>query len=152
MGGDINLIWNIEEKLGGKYIGDLSRPALEDNTAQHKLLDFPPSNRKLTWSNKRTEIHNIKERLDRFFIQEDIKTIFSSIKSKIVHASALDHKLVVLILDKWENQGPIAFKCRKILGQQGKLYEYNKRKMGRRDVGLPTVCMGNQAQKCERKT
>ena len=56
---------------------------------------------------------NIKERLDRILIHESIVAGFSSIKSKIIHATAFDHKPVVLILDTLKNFGPIPFKYNK---------------------------------------
>eukprot|EP00253_Pinus_taeda_P009681 PITA_09681 len=110
MGGDLNLIRNIEEKMGGKYFSDPSRVALEEIIEAHKLIDIPPCNGKFTWSNKRVGTHNIKERLDRILIHESIAAEFSSIKSKIVHATASDHKPVVLKLERIENFGPIPFK------------------------------------------
>eukprot|EP00253_Pinus_taeda_P011568 PITA_11568 len=113
LGGDLNLIWNIEEKMGGKYLNDPSRAALEEIIEAQKLRDIPPCNGKFTWSNKRARTQNIKERLDRILIQESIATGFSSIKRNIVHATAFDHKPVVLILDRLENYGPIPFKYNK---------------------------------------
>jgi len=114
IGGDLNLIRNIDEKLGNNYFSDPSRAALEELIEEHKLLDITPSNGKCTWSNKRTGIHNIKQRLDRILIQENIAAAFSIVKTKIVHASASDHKPVVLTLDRLENQGPIPFKYNKL--------------------------------------
>ena len=105
IGGDLNLIRHIDEKLGGNYFSDPSRASLEDLIEVHKLLDIPPSNGKFTWSNKKSRAHNIKERLNRILIQQNIATAFPTIKRKIVHTSASDHKPVVLILDRLENQG-----------------------------------------------
>ena len=76
IGGDINLIRNIDEKLGGNYFSDPSRAVLEELIKEHKLFDIPPSNGKYTWSNKKTGTHNIKERLDRILIQENIAATF----------------------------------------------------------------------------
>lgn len=66
MGGDLNLIRNIEKKIGGKFLADPSRDTLETIIETHKLIDIPPNNGKFTWSNKRAGIHNIKERLDSY--------------------------------------------------------------------------------------
>jgi len=114
IGGDLNLVRHIDEKLGGNYFSDPSRATLEDIIEAHKLLDIPPSNGRFTWSNKRSGAHNIKERLDRILIQENIVAAFPTIKSRIVHASTFDHKPVVLILDRLENLGPIPFKYKKL--------------------------------------
>jgi len=110
---------------------------LEDIIAEHKFLDIHPNNRKFTWSNKRTSIHNIKERLDRILIQEDIAANFSSIKRKIVHASTSDHKPVVLILDKWENQGPIPFKYNKIWDSKDRFRNLIKQSWEEEVLGSP---------------
>lgn len=64
LGGDLNLIRNIEEKMVGKYLNDSSRTALEEIIEAHKLIDIPPCNGKFSWSNKRAGTHNIKEILD----------------------------------------------------------------------------------------
>eukprot|EP00253_Pinus_taeda_P015816 PITA_15816 len=112
--GDINMILNIEEKLGRNYFNNPSRTALEDLIEEYKLLDIPPSNGKFTWSNKIIRAHNIQERIDRILIQENLAAGYSSIKSKIVHTSASNHKLVALSLDSLENHGPIPFKYNKI--------------------------------------
>ena len=117
MGGDLNLIRNVEEKYGGKYYADPSREALEDIIQAHNLLDFPPSNGKYTWSNQRIGNHNIKERLDSFLLQQGITANFSLIKSKIIQASASDHKPTVISMEKWRNLGPLPFKYNKIWDQ-----------------------------------
>eukprot|EP00253_Pinus_taeda_P024741 PITA_24741 len=114
LGGDLNLIRNVEEKLGGNYHADPSRDMLESIIQLHNLMDIPLSNGKYTWSNKRIGLSNIKERLDRFLLQEGIAASFQSIKSHLIHASASDHKPVILNLDKGRNLGPLPFKYNKI--------------------------------------
>jgi len=104
----------VDEKLGGNFHSDPSREALEAIIQSHNLIDIPPFNGKYTWSNKRTGCHNIKERLDRFLVQERIAASFSSIKSKIIQASASDHKPVVMNMEKGRNLGPLPFKYNKI--------------------------------------
>eukprot|EP00253_Pinus_taeda_P020133 PITA_20133 len=87
---------------------------LESIIQSHNLMDIPLSNGKYTWSNKRTGSFNIKERLDRFLLQEGIAASFQSIKSQLIHALASDHKPVILNLDKGRNLGPLPFKYNKI--------------------------------------
>lgn len=41
LGGDLNLVRNIEEKFGGSYHTDLSMDALETIMEQHNLMDIP---------------------------------------------------------------------------------------------------------------
>eukprot|EP00253_Pinus_taeda_P007981 PITA_07981 len=113
LGGDLNLIRNADEKLGGNFFADPSRDSLETLIQAHNLIDIPPHNGKYTWSNKRTGINNIKERLDRILVHERIVASFPSIKRKFIQASASDHKPVVLTLDKGRNLGPLAFKYNK---------------------------------------
>jgi len=117
LGGDLNLIRNVEEKFGGKFYADPSREALEVIIQTHNLIDIPPSNGKYTWSNKRIGSQNIKERLDRFLLQEGIAASFSCIKSKIIQASASDHKPVVINMERGRNMGPLPFKYNKIWDQ-----------------------------------
>ena len=59
---------------------DPYRDTLEELMEQHNLIDVPPNNGKCTWSNKRVGKSNIKERLDRIMIQENIVAVHSSIK------------------------------------------------------------------------
>eukprot|EP00253_Pinus_taeda_P023598 PITA_23598 len=92
LGGDLNLIRNADEKLGGNFYTDPSRDSLENIIQTHNLVDIPPQNGKYTWSNKRIGNNNIKERLDRILVQEGIVASFPIIKSKIIQGSASDHK------------------------------------------------------------
>lgn len=85
--GDLNLVRNIEEKFGGSYHANPSREALEIIMEQNKLIDIPPSNAKYTWSNKRVGKNNIKERLDRILVQENIASSYNSTRSKILRTT-----------------------------------------------------------------
>lgn len=80
LGGDLNMVRSIEEKFGGIYHTDPSRNTLEEIMEQYSLLDIPPNNEKYTWNNKRVGKSNIKERLDRILIQENIAVVYISIK------------------------------------------------------------------------
>lgn len=74
------MVRSIEENFGGTYHIDPSRHALEEIMEQQNLIDIPPNNGKYTWSNKRVGKRNIKERLDRILIQENIAVVHNSIK------------------------------------------------------------------------
>eukprot|EP00253_Pinus_taeda_P033435 PITA_33435 len=113
LGGDLNLIRNADEKLGGNFYADPSRDSLETIIQTHNLVDIPPQNGRFTWSNKRIGNSNIKERLDRILVQEGIVASFPNIKSKIIQGYTSDHKPVVLTLDKGRNLGPLPFKYNK---------------------------------------
>eukprot|EP00253_Pinus_taeda_P001792 PITA_01792 len=114
LGGDLNLIRNAEEKLGGNFYADPSREALEEIIQTHSLVDIPPQNGRFTWSNKRTGKNNIKERLDRILAQERIVANFQRIQSTIIQGYISDHKPVALRLDKGKYTGPIPFKYNKV--------------------------------------
>ena len=101
------MVRNIEEKFGRIYHIDLSREALEKIMEQHNLIDILPSNGKYTWSNKTVGKNNIKERLDKILVQENIAVDYTSVKFKIIHTTASDHKPVAIILGKLDNQGPL---------------------------------------------
>eukprot|EP00253_Pinus_taeda_P030717 PITA_30717 len=109
LGGDLNLIRNADEKLGGNFYADPSRDSLEAIIQTHNLVDIPPLNGRFTWSNKRIGNNNIKERLDQILVQERIVARFSNIQSKIILGYFSDHKPVALILDKGKNMGPLPF-------------------------------------------
>eukprot|EP00253_Pinus_taeda_P035874 PITA_35874 len=113
LGGDLNLIRNADEKLGGNFYADPSRDSLEAIIQTHNLVDIPPHNGRFTWSNKRIGSSNMKERLDRILVQERIVARFSNIQSKIILGYFSDHKPVALILDKGKNMGPLPFKYNK---------------------------------------
>eukprot|EP00253_Pinus_taeda_P032656 PITA_32656 len=113
IGGDMNLIRQVEEKFGGNFHPDPFRDKLETIIQLFNLIDTPLSNGKFTWSNKRTGSQNIKERLDRFLIHERLASNFQAIKSYTVHGSASDHKAVTLSLSKGSNFGPLPFKYNK---------------------------------------
>eukprot|EP00253_Pinus_taeda_P008374 PITA_08374 len=114
LGGDLNLIRNAEEKMGGNFYADPSREALEEIIQAHSLVDIPPQNGRFTWSNKRTGKNNIKERLDRILAQERIVANFPRIQSTIIQGYISDHKPVALHLDKGKYMGPIPFKYNKV--------------------------------------
>lgn len=113
LGGDMNLIRQVEEKYGGNFHSDPSRDKLETIIQLFNLIDTSLSNGKYTWTNKRAGSHNIKERLDMFLIQEGIASSFQAIRSHIIHGTASDHKAVVLTLDNGTNLGPLPFKYNK---------------------------------------
>eukprot|EP00253_Pinus_taeda_P018186 PITA_18186 len=113
LGGDMNIIRQVEEKYGGNFHADPSRDKLETIIQLYNLIDTPLSNGKYTWTNKRAGSHNIKERLDRFLIQEGVVGNFQAIRSHIIHGTASDHKAMVLTLDKGINLGPLPFKYNK---------------------------------------
>eukprot|EP00253_Pinus_taeda_P021443 PITA_21443 len=137
LGGDLNLIRNADEKLGGNFYTNPSRDSLETIIQTHNLVDIPPQNGKYTWSNKRIGNNNIKERLDRILVQEGIVASFPIIKSKIIQGSASDHKPVVLILDKGRNLGPLPFKYNEAWDSKEEFRKLIQEQWAKEVVGSP---------------
>ena len=83
---------------------------MEDLMADLDLLDIPLRNGKYTWSNKRTGIGHVVERLDKFlvsstFLQKDLLPTSLALPSAV-----LDHKPLALILSSPTNLEPIPFR------------------------------------------
>lgn len=137
LGGDLNLVRSIEEKFGGNFHVDPSRSSLEEIMDQQSLLDIPPNNGKYTWNNKRVGKSDIKERLDRIMIQDNIAALYNSIKSKIIHTTTSDHKLVVIAMGKMENQGPLPFRYNSVWDSSTEINELVKEAWALRISGSP---------------
>lgn len=114
LGGDFNLILNAEEELVGKYHDDSSRETIETIIETSNLMGMTPSNGKYTWSNKRIDKNNIKERLEKILNWDTITTTFNNIKYKIIHNIASDHKLIMLSPGTMGNIGPTLFRYNSI--------------------------------------
>ena len=137
LGGDLNLIRNAEEKMGGNFLADPSRDALENIIQTHSLVDIPPQNGRFTWSNKRTGKNNIKERLDRIMVQEGIMANCSRIQSTILQGYISDHKPVAIHLVKGENMGPIPFKYNRAWDNSDEFRNLVKEKWATEITGSP---------------
>lgn len=72
-------------------------------------MDIGPKNGKFTWSNKRLGRDNIKQRLDRFLIQDNLISSYNLVISKIIPSVALDHKPIAIKFGEGANLGPIPF-------------------------------------------
>lgn len=131
------MVRSIEEKFGGTYHIDPSRDILEEIMEQHNLIDIPPSNGKYTWTNKRVGKINIKERLDKILIQENIVAVHSSLKTKILHTTASNHKPVTIVMGKMENQGPLPFRYDSTWDNNAEISELVKEAWEPRVTGSP---------------
>jgi len=96
LGGDLNLVLNVEENFGGVYHSYPSRDAIENIMEKNNLIDIPPNNGKYMWNNKRVGSNNIKERLDRILVQDNIISNYNSARSRIIHTTTSYHKMVVI--------------------------------------------------------
>eukprot|EP00253_Pinus_taeda_P025433 PITA_25433 len=137
IGGDMNLIRQVEEKFGGNFHPDPFRDKMETIIQLFNLIDTPLSNGKFTWSNKRAGSQNIKERFDRFLIHERLASNFQAIKSYTVHGSASDHKAVTLSLSKGTNLGPLPFKYNKYLDSHEEFCTLVQKQWAKEILGSP---------------
>eukprot|EP00253_Pinus_taeda_P011708 PITA_11708 len=137
LGGDLNLIRNVDEKLGGNFYVDPSRDSLEAIIQNHNLVDIPPQNGRFTWSNKRIGNNNIKERLNRILVQERTVARFSNIQRKIIQGYISDHKPVALTLDKGKNMGPLPFKYNKPWDSNEEFRDLIKEQWAKEIIGSP---------------
>ena len=71
LGGDFNMILNLDEKKGGLRREDPDMVLFKDLLTDLHLVDSPTVNGKLTWNNRRGERHQMASRLDRFLASED---------------------------------------------------------------------------------
>lgn len=143
------MVRSIEENFGGIYQTDPSRDALEEIMEQHNLLYIPPSNGKYTWGNKRVGKSNIKERLDRILIQENIAVVCSAIKTKIIHTTTSDHKPMAIVMGKMENQGPLPFRYSSIWDSNIEIIELIKEAWEPRVSRSPQYIWETKLKKCK---
>ena len=72
LGGDFNMITNIQENKGGRMHLDLDSNGFKKFIHGNHLIDLQTSNGIFTWNKKRGGAHQIASRLDRFLITEDL--------------------------------------------------------------------------------
>ena len=68
LGGDFNLIANLEEKKGGRWTMDKFQEAFSECLARGPLVDVEMGNGWFTWNNKQGREHLVASRLDRFLV------------------------------------------------------------------------------------
>ena len=61
----------------------------------------------------------------------------NSIKSKILHTTTFDHKSVIIVMEKMENQGPLPFRYSSIWDNNGEINELVKEAWETRVIGSP---------------
>eukprot|EP00253_Pinus_taeda_P028873 PITA_28873 len=101
LGGDLNLIRNAQEKLGGNFFADPAREALEEIIQEHNLIDTPLHNGNYTWSNKRTVGYG-NFGIPHFIWESKIKNLRQAIKQWARHNAALQNRKKIDIQQKLE--------------------------------------------------
>ena len=102
LGGDFNLIRNLEEKKGG--IWNLNPASAQFNELIDDLnsIDVRTSNGIFTWNNKQVGDRGITCRLDHFLISESIMVAGGELRAVLLPTTSLDNWPISL---EWENVG-----------------------------------------------
>ena len=72
IGGNFNLILNLNEKKGGTHREDPEMESFRDLLTDLHLVDIPTKNGIFTWNNRRGESHQIASHLDRFLASKEL--------------------------------------------------------------------------------
>ena len=110
IGGDLNIILDPKEKIGGIYSRDPFINTVENLILQWDLVDFKPVKGKYTWTNNRTGENHISARLDRFLISSSLMMDNRIVFTKILPKLTSDHKPILLCLKEEEDLGPLPFR------------------------------------------
>jgi hypothetical protein len=99
IGGDFNIIRTLMEKKGVSR--RLDRDSCEFNSLIEELhlIDLEASNGLYTWTNRRTGIHQITYKLDRFLVSESLMLDGVAMESTILNLSGSDHWHIKLWVD-----------------------------------------------------
>jgi hypothetical protein len=110
VGGDFNIIRSLEEKRGGSR--RLDRDSGDFNTLidDLHLIDLDTNNGLHTWTNRRTSIHQIACKLDRFLISESLMLEGTAMESAILNFSRSHHWPLQLRMDILATPGKKPFR------------------------------------------
>jgi exonuclease III len=113
VGGDFNIIRSLDEKRGGSRC--LDRDSGDFNTLidDLHLIDLDTNNGLHTWTNRRTGIHQISCKLDRFLISESLMLECTAMELTILNFSGSDHWPLQLRMDIPATPGKKPFKFEK---------------------------------------
>lgn len=107
--GDFNRIVSQDEKPGGRPFNSSSPPGLAQLIQSHSLIDLGFADNKFTWSNKRENKANIKERLDRGIANIQWRELFPRATFLHLPAVSSDHNPLLLNTDGENNRKPCLF-------------------------------------------
>lgn len=91
IGGDYNLILNLDEKKGGSRRLDQDSNDFNSLIDNINLIDLETINGVHTWTNRRTRIHQIAYRLDRFLIYDSLMLEGTALEEIILDFHGSDH-------------------------------------------------------------
>jgi exonuclease III len=99
VGGDFNIIRSLEEKKGGSRRLDRDSEAFNSLIDDLRLIDIEANNGTHTWTNRRTGMHQIACKLDRFLVSEPLLMDDTAMESTILNRTGSDHWPIQLWLD-----------------------------------------------------
>jgi exonuclease III len=113
VGGDFNIIRSLEEKKGGSRRLDRDSSDFNSLIDDLHLIDLDTNNGLHTWTNRRTGIHQIACKLDRFLISESLMMEGTAMESTILNFSGSDHWPLQLWVDIPATPGKKPFRFEK---------------------------------------
>lgn len=107
--GDLNIVLDPKEKIGGNNSRYPLLLLVEDIIQQWDLLNLKPKKGRYTWTKIRTRAAHILARLNRFLVQSTLLMDKRIVSMRILQKLTSDHKPILLQMDEEENLGPIPF-------------------------------------------
>jgi exonuclease III len=99
LGGDFNIIRSLDEKKGGSRRLDQDSHDFNSLIDDLRLIDLETDNGIHTWTNRRTGVHQIACKLDRFLISEPLMMDDTALESTILNLPGSDHWPIQLWMD-----------------------------------------------------
>ena len=102
IGGDFNMISNLEEKKGGIKALLVEDMAFKDTISCCVLVDIQTSSGFFSWNNRRGGAQQIAKRLDHFLVYDKIITLGGLLDASVLPTVESDHWPIAL---SWHSQG-----------------------------------------------
>ena len=102
LGGDFNLVRNLDEKKGGIQKFNHANEYLNEVIENLELVDVRMTNGTYTWNNKKPGDRGISCRLDLLLVSESIIMKGGEMKAPVLPSAGSDHWPISL---KWKNVG-----------------------------------------------
>jgi hypothetical protein len=94
--GDFNVLLSQSDKRGGRPFASSYTNIFGSLISDHGLIDLGFSGNPFTWSNKRSSLANIKERLNRAFSNSEWRLLFPNATLLHYPATSSDHNPLIL--------------------------------------------------------
>jgi exonuclease III len=113
LGGDFNMITGLEEKRGGNRFMGNDNMLFNRTIDLLNLIDVETDNGPFTWSNRRSGVQHVSNRLDRFLISEAIMMDGLAWNATVIDAEGSDHWPILLTLNITGTPGRKPFRFEK---------------------------------------